>query len=580
MQKFILTLLLTLLAAGCQTLGPAEERGASVKAPEKPRALPFETPAPTHAELDGELLFDYLIGEIGMRQGDFSAALQGYLQAAETTGDPYAAERATRLALHTKDLDAAIRGASLWARYAPNSIDARKYFGALLLRQGRLDDAFAQFDAMRRIADAEGKDGLLLVAAVLAGEPGQEGARAMFERLVSDAPDAPESRYARALLNSAHGRYAEAEQDLVKALEARPRWPQARLLLSQVLIASRRSDQALEVLRSGVELQPDNKLLRNRYARLLVATHAYDEALAQFRALHRLDPEDLEVTYGFAMLATQQQAWDEARKLWQQLRKQPKYAAEATYFLAQVEEQAGRHELALSLYRSVNEGPLVVDATIRAALLLQQSGELAQARELLRRMRLEHPDRAVDLYLAETQLLQAAKVSSKIILGLYAKALREHGDNVELLYNRGLYYAQLGRYREMEADFKAVLAKDPQNVNALNAMGYMLAEQNTRLREARAYIEQALQLQPDSAAILDSMGWVLYRLGDLDGATNYLRRAYAKDQDEEIAAHLIEVLWASGDRQSARRLLESVSSKHRDSAQLSTLRERLSAESR
>ena len=372
MQKFILTLLLTLLAAGCQTLGPAEEGSASVKAPEKTPALPFQAPAPTHAEFDGELLFDYLIREIGMRQGDFSAALQGYLQAAETTGDPYAAERATRLALHIKDLDAAIRGASLWARSAPNSIDARKYFGALLLRKGRLDDAFAQFDAMRQVADAEGKDGLLLVAAVLAGEPGKAGARAMFERLVSDAPDAPESRYARALLNSAQGRYAEAEQDLVKALETRPKWPQARLLLSQVLIASKQSDQALEVLRSGVELQPDNKLLRNRYARLLVAAHAYDEALAQFRALHRLDPEDLEVTYGFAMLATQQQAWDEARELWQQLRKQPKYAAEAIYFLAQVEEQAGHHELALSLYRSVNKGPLVVDATIRAALLLQQ----------------------------------------------------------------------------------------------------------------------------------------------------------------------------------------------------------------
>ena len=131
----------------------------------------------------------------------------------------------------------------------------------------------------------------------------------------------------------------------------------------------------------------------------------------------------------------------------------------------------------------------------------------------------------------------------------------------------------------MEADFSAVLAKDPQNVNALNAMGYMLAEQNTRLQEARAYIEQALQLQPDSAAILDSMGWVLYRLGDLDGARDYLRRAYTKDQDEEIAAHLIEGLWVSGDRESAHRLLESVSSKHRDSAQLSALRERLSAES-
>lgn len=580
MQKIILTLLLSTLAAGCQTLQPTRESSAPAKVAEKTPVLPFEAPEPTHEELDGELLFDYLIGEIGMRRGDFSAALQGFLEAAETTGDAYAAERATRLALHTKDLDSAIRGASLWTQYAPNSMDARKYYGVLLLRRGRLDEAFAELDAMRRIADAEGKNGLLQVTAVLAGEPGRERARAMFERLVADAPDAPESLYARALLDTAHGHYPEAQEDLERALDARPEWPQARVLLSRVLVASKKPEEALAVLSAGVKLQPDNKLLRNSYARLLVANHRYDEALEQFRALHRLSPEDTEISYGFAMLATQQQVWDEARGLWQQLRKEPKYSAEATYFLAQIEENAGHDKLALGLYRSIDKGPLVADSAIRAARLLQEKGQLEQARELLRETRARQPKRAVDLFLAEAELLQSAKAPTETILALYDEALREHKDDADLLYNRGLYYSELGRYREMEADFRAVLAKNPQDVNALNALGYMLTQQNIRLQEARGYIEQALKLKPGDAAILDSMGWVLYRLGDLEGARDYLQQAYAKDQDPEIVAHLIEVLWASGDRQAARRLLESVSEKIQGSAQLSTLRERLSTESR
>jgi tetratricopeptide (TPR) repeat protein len=573
-RKIILTSLLALLS-GCQTLSPGLHDKPQAAAVEKPVVLPFAEPAPTGGDLSAEMVFDYLVGEIGARRGDFATALDGYLGAAEEAHDAYAAERATRLALHMGDLDTAREAAALWVQAAPNSEEARKLYAVLLLRKGYTEEAFSEFQAMRRIDDAQGKDGLLQVVVVLAGEPDHDAARTMFGRLVADHPDTPESLYAGALLDAAQDRHAQAEAALDKVLSAKPDSPEARVLLSRVLVAGQRTDAALEVLAKGLAYQPDNPLLLNSYARLLVALGKYEQALQQFRDLHRQSPDDLTVTYGYAMLASQQEAWDEARGLWQELRNEPKFYAEATYFLAQIEEATDHPQLALGLYRSVNKGPLVADAAIRAASLMQRLGQIDAARTLLQDARKGNAKRAVDLYLAEAQLMQLAKAPAADILSVYGEALKTNPDNLDLLYNRGLYYSELGDYPSMERDFRAVLKLDPHNVNALNALGYMLAEQNIRLQEARGYVEEALQRNPDSAAILDSMGWVLYRLGEFEAAREKLEQAYAKDADAEIAAHLIEVLWASGDKQAARSLLRSASEKAQDSPYLSTLRERL-----
>ena len=574
MKKLCLTLLLAALG-GCQTLTPGGQPVQPKTASAAPPQKAFPEPEQVGKELNAELLFDYLVGEMGARAGKFSLAGEAYLAAAESARDAYAAERATRIALHRKDLETARVAAALWVELAPNNLEARKLYAVLLLRKGMSDKAQVQFEAMRRIAEVGGKDGLLLVTAVLAGEPDRAAARSMFERLVSRADRAADVLYARAVLDTAQKRYPEAESVLRQALQLKPDWPQARTLLSHVLVVQKRTEAVLKVLTEGLDLNPDSTLLRTSYARLLVAVGKYKEALAQFGELYRLTPDDVDTLYGYAMLASQQEQLALARGLWQKLRNEPKYYPEATYFLAQIEESDGKRQLALGLYRSVNKGPLVVDASIRAANLMRELGQKAQARTLLERVRSTHPGRTVDLYLAEAQLLQAMKAAPGEVLAVYRSALREAPGNVDLLYNRGLYYSGIGRYQAMEADFRSVLKKDPRNANALNALGYMLAERNTRLKEARGYIEQALAVNPDSAAILDSMGWVLYRLGELDAARECLQKAYAREPDDEIAAHLIEVLWAAGDKRKARELFRSASQEAPDSPHLTVLKGQL-----
>jgi len=541
--------------AGCQGVPtrpaqPLEQAQASEPPPA--RALPFEEPAAATQELDEDLVFSYLVGEIGARAGQLRIALTHYLHAAMLARDPYAAERATRIAIRLKDYEQGLRAARRWVELAPNSLAARQLSGILFLRNGQPQLAREQFQAVLLIAESLGKDGMLQVAVALNGERDRAAVLQLMRELLQQRAEDARAHYALAVVETGQQRYVEAEASLREAIRIQPEWAQPRVLLSRVLVALGRAQQGLRHLAAAVQDYPDDRLLRISYARLLVSSQQYAEALEQFRQLHERALDDVEVTYGYAMLATQQNAWEEARSLWQELRNRPKYREEATYFLAQVEELSGNPELAIGLYRSVSDEEFQVDAVMRMGSLLADRGQLAQAREAFAQARIAHPERVVDLYLAETQVLQNAGAPRETVLGLYALAIQAFPEDNDLRYNRGLYYSDIAEYALMEADFKAVLARDADNANALNALGYMLADLGQRLDEAYSYISRALKLKPDNPAILDSLGWVYYRMGDYANALKYLRRAAAGEPDDEISAHLGEVLWVSGERDEAR----------------------------
>jgi tetratricopeptide (TPR) repeat protein len=301
----------------------------------------------------------------------------------------------------------------------------------------------------------------------------------------------------------------------------------------------------------------------------------YAGALREFRILHSAYPANNEITYGFAMLASQQESWAEARAAWQALRNEGERFDEATYYLGQLEEANGNNDLAVGLYGVVDSAEFRTDALIRRTALLAQTGRLAQARDELEQGRVTAPDSAVALYVAETQLLQKAG-ESEAALGLYKEAIDAHPEELDLLYNRALYKGDLGDLEGLERDLRLVLAKDEDNADALNALGYTLADRNERLDEAYSLVARALKLKPDSAAVLDSMGWVLYRRQQFAEAVVYLRKALAKLQDDEIAAHLGEVLWISGEREEARKIWREALIHSPQSAILKAVQEKFS----
>jgi tetratricopeptide (TPR) repeat protein len=560
---------------GCQTVKqkpgdqPAEPAAATVD-------LPFPEPEPVRRELDEDLVYSYLVGEIGAHRGELRLSQSHYQHAAILARDAYAAERATRIALHLKDYQAGLASARRWVELAPNDMMARQLTAVLFMRNGELAEAGEQLDALVKIADARDHDGFLQAASALSVEKDRAVAETLIQGLQERHPDDIRGVYALAVLETAHRRFDLAEGRLREVIAGRPEWEQPRVLLSRVLVAMSRADEAIALMADSVRDYPDSALLRTTYSRLLVDAADYAQALEQFRQLHRLTPDDGEITFGYAMLATQQEQWNEARPLWQTLRANPERRDEASYYLAQIEEQTGNETLAIGLYQSVGGDELRVDAIMRTAQIHGRNGRLDEAREVLQQARIANPGRAADLYIAETQLMQKHG-DSKDTLALYEAALGAFPENNDLRYNRALYVVELGDFAWMERDLLLVLEDDPDHADALNALGYTLADRNERLDEAFAYISRALKLQPDSAAILDSMGWVLYRQGDLAEAIEYLQRALALAQDDEIAAHLGEVLWVSGRQSDARAVWREALVHAPDSEKIRAVIERLQA---
>lgn len=275
------------------------------------------------------------------------------------------------------------------------------------------------------------------------------------------------------------------------------------------------------------------------------------------------------------MLATQQEEWDEARGLWQELRSSGDRRNEASYYLAQIEEQAGNQELAIGLYRTVSGSELKVDAMMRMAQIYGRSGRLPEGREVLQQARIANPERAADLYIAETQIVQKHGQAADA-LALYDVSITAFPDNHDLRYNRALFLVETGDFEAMERELLSIIDEDPDHVDSLNALGYTMADRNVRLDEAYVYIARALKLRPDNAAILDSMGWVLFRQGELAQAADYLSRALSlSEQDDEIAAHLGEVLWAKGLRADAREVWRDALAHNPDSDKIRAVIQRL-----
>lgn len=565
-------------AHGCQTV---EQKGAASIDGEPDGEkhavqLPFPEPEPVKRELDEDLIYSYLVGEIGAHRGDLRMAQTHYQHASILARDVYAAERATRIALHLKDYPSGLASVRRWVELAPNSVSARQIAAILFLRSKQPDAAAEHLNALIQIADAYGDDGFLQAASALSVESDRAGAEALMRGLHERHPDDIRSLYALAVLETAHREFAKAEARLRVVIDEKPDWEQPRVLLARVLVAQSQRDKALELLKDSVGQYPDSVLLRTTYARMLVDAADYAAALAQFRALHELKPDDEEITFGYAMLATQQEQWKEARPLWQTLRGHPERRDEAAYYLAQIEEQSGNDDLAVGLYRTVRGSELKVDAVIRAAQILARTGRLPEAREDLRQARIANPGRAADLYVAETQLVQKHGTQEEA-LALYDAALKAFPSNNDLRYNRALYVVELGDFAAMEKDLRQILNDDPDHADALNALGYTMADRNERLDEAFAYVARALKLRPDNPAVLDSMGWVLYRKGDLEQAAKYLRRALELVKDDEIAAHLGEVLWVSGQREDAQEVWREALVHTPDSDKVKSAIERLDA---
>ncbi len=560
------------LASGCATSQPRPDSETATP----PAVITSPAPAPATAvvrtSLEPQVLYDVLVGEIAGQRGDLDASVQSYLRAVTIAPDPRLAERATRIALYAKDYDDALRAAERWAQLDPGSVEAHEALGALHLHRGQMDLALADLEQV--VGKLGPEQGFRLVAALLRKEDDRQASMRLMDMLVARHAQEPNAHYAEALLAMLVEQPDAALAAVNQALSLKPDWDEARILRARLLAQQGKTSEALADLKEAVSHDPKDRELRLTYARLLLLAGQNEAARRQFEQLLKSSEDDAEVLYALALLQIDAQHLGDAEDYLERLLKTGKHVQEAYYYLGRIHEFRGDKQPAMLYYGNVEEGELRLDAQIRIANLLAGQGDVAGARRRLTELRDQNPKLAVRLYLAEGEILTNVGQYQNA-MQIYDRAIGEAPQDPDLLYARALLAEKLNRLEVTEHDLRDILSRDPDNANALNALGYTLADRTTRYQEAKDYIERALQQLPDDPAVLDSMGWVQYRLGNYQEAVRYLRRALDLSKDGDIAAHLGEVLWVMGQQDSARKVWQPALQDHPDNQLLREVMQRL-----
>ncbi len=571
-----------LMLAACATNNTAAEPPAS--AAETSQAdQPLETLSPEVAatlglsgqQTDAEVIEHILAGEFLGGQGDLRGAAQEYAQAASLSNDAEVADRATRVALQAQAWEQVKQTAGRWLTLSPDHHEALQ---ALAIAQLELNEQAGASDTLGRLilASEPRSRGWQQAGSVLANTDNKALADKVLLSLVNSDQlgDSADGLYGQSVLA---WRLGDLERAKTLALQASMETRRLDILewAAQIAFAAGDVEAAIATYTRALEVVPGDRDLTLALAEILKRDGQTEAALQALRGLGN----NTEALYTRAAYQLEAGNRAEAEALYLQLREltvipvgQAAIAQQAdpsiahslqqndnpaivhAFYTAQLAEQLDYREQALEWYVQADGGEYAMPATMRAAALLAELDRMPEAQALLQPLQnSDDEDTVVNAFIAESSLLQEAGLADQAVQRLTV-ALGRISSSTELLYARALAAATDNDVDLAEQDLRRIIREDPDNAAALNALGYTLADLTQRYDEALPLIEKALRLNPDDAATLDSMGWVKYRMGELDAAVEYLRRAYALDDNPEIGAHLGEVLWSSGAQQEAREI--------------------------
>lgn len=501
------------------------------------------------SELTADLVYSVLVGEVAAQRADQRMAFTHYLHAAQLARDPELAALAARAALALGDPQAGQRAVDLWQGLDPDSVKARQIAAYVHIEAGDRDATLAALRELVRVTPA-GKQPYLQAAQLLARIEDPAERLDLMQALIADTAEDADAQFALATLAVAADDNALARKAAARAAALRPDWNEPRIFLVQLLVADGEREAAAGLLDDYLAQAGDDNELTLLRAQLHIDAEEYASALEVFDAVLARDPDQPDVLFTAAVLALEVDALDKARAHLTRLDELGRREDDVAFLFGQLEERAGNTDAALGWYARV-DGSNATDAAVRIARLHAAGGDVSRARDMLQQLRDQMPDDAVTLYLIEGEMLREHDAEQQA-MAVYDQAVAARPDDPDLRYARAMVAVGLGQVELLESDLRHILAQDPEHADALNALGYTLADRTDRLAEAKDLIEQALALKPDEPAIMDSMGWVLYRMGDPQAAEPYLRQALDLVFDPEIAAHLGEVLWALDRRDEAR----------------------------
>ena len=506
-------------------------------------------------QLTGDLLYDLLVGEFAGNSGDLGLAVESYNRAAVKTNDPRVAARAAYIAVYSQQYDSALDLLDRWKRLDPDDPDVTRMYAITYLKLGEPVAAEAYIREILETSGGDDREQALAVKGLLAKESSPADGLVVLQALNKSDPGNVHMLILQARYEAQLEKYDAAVATLDEVLEIDPKLNDVHIIKARILAAQGHQEQASALIAMVLMEQPDNDTLRLQYARMLVEQRKLDEAKVQFNLLLEKEPENADLLLSLGLLDIETGDLDEASAHLKHLTDIGQKQNVANYYLGRIAQNRGDNKIAISHYVQVKEGDYLFDAKLRIAGLFAQLGRIDESLELLETLAKQQTSwpHKVRAYLAQGEILASEKRYAEG-MEVYSRALIQKPDDSDLLYARALMAEKVDRIDITESDLLKLLSAEPENANALNALGYTLADRTERLEEARDYIKRAAELVPDDPAILDSLGWVSYRLGNMQDALKWLSMAFAKLEDAEIAAHYGEVLWKNNQKEEAEKV--------------------------
>ena len=574
-NAFVIVTLSGLLTA-CATPPPPVPAVAAAVEPLPPVSEVVAAGQPDEPELDSDsdeveagvpnvaltkdLLYKLMKAELDARNGAWKGPYNTFVDAARETRDPRLARRAAEIALGARQGGDAMAAVRLWRELAPGSDEADQYYLGMVV----LSDDMAEAERIfaRRLEEASPKKrgiAMFQVQQFLERAKDKAAASLLLDKLLAPYTGSFEARVLLAQNAFGRGDSDTAVAHARAALALRPTSEIAILTLAQV---TPDQDAVVALLENFLLANPGAREVRSAHARVLVSQKRFPQARKAFEAMLAEQPGNLGTLYALGIISMQQNDGPAAEKYFADfidvLDRNPgqeRDPGKVLVILSQLAEERGDYKTAARWLEKVSqeEPDNYFAAQLKRGRLMARQGDIEGGIAFLAALKPEDAGEQAQVAMTRAAVLRdAGRLDAAY--AVLAEGAQRFPANADLLYDHALMAEKTGRLDVMEASLRAVMKQAPDNHHAYNALGYSLAERNVRLPEALALIEKALAMAPDDPFIMDSMGWVQYRLGNLDLAETHLRRAYALRSDVEIAVHLGEVLWHKGMQADARKL--------------------------
>ncbi|NDI86378.1 tetratricopeptide repeat protein [Undibacterium crateris] len=525
--------------------------------------------------LSPELLYKVMMAEVAYQRGSWQAAYVTLMSTAQETRDPRFASRSAEIALSAKQPSEALSAIRLWRELAPESNEAMQYYLGFMLMNNNLSEIRQVYTDRLKAASPEQYQVIMLQAQrLLSRARDKQAAMNMLEELLAPYQNFPEAHLALAQGAMVAGNKARALSEAQQVLSKKTDSQIAALTIAQ---ASTQAD-AVKFLNSFLKKNPQARDVRLALASLLIELKEYDKAYNEFAQLLRDKPDDTNALYTLGVLSMERNQPEQAENYLKQYLKlaedkpEDRDLSPALLNLSRIAIEKKDYQQALDWLSQIEsydgKNPVWFNVQIRRAHLLARTGNADAAMQLLKTTSAANEAEQVQLIQTEAQLLRDR--GSVLEAGqLLREGSKKFPDNADLLYDYAMLLESQQSLEEMETSLRKVIALAPENQHAYNALGYSFADRNIRLDEALTLVQKANQLAPDDPYILDSLGWVYFRLGKINEAEKALRRAYEIRNDADIAAHLGELLWSKGDQDAAKKIWREA---HRKDAGNTTLK--------